>query len=115
MRIAALNALASSTRASTPSSWARLLVDAGTPLGVREHAAGLLAKANQPETRSQLLAALPDRAGPARSTPSPPDWPRAEEGGEKLLEPVAAGKASARLLQERAVAVRLETGQGCRA
>jgi putative heme-binding domain-containing protein len=84
-----------------------VLADAAAPLGLRENAAHLLAQANQPQTREQLIVAL--AAAPARLQNSiAAGLAGSREGAEKLLEVVAAGKASARLLQEPGVVVRLE-------
>jgi putative heme-binding domain-containing protein len=83
-----------------------VLADNAEPSTVREHAANLLAFVNQPESLEELIKVLP--TAPAKlqnaiavalaATPA---------GAEKLLDAVAAGKASARLLQERSVDVRL--------
>ena len=79
-----------------------MLTDADAPIELREAAAKLLGQANKPETQAQLLQALP--AAPARlQTTIAAGLAGSQEGGEKLLEAVAAGKASARLLQEKAV------------
>jgi putative heme-binding domain-containing protein len=85
----------------------RVLADAAAPLAIREHAATKLAQANQPSTRAELLQVLP--AAPARlQNTIAAALAGSREGAEKLLEAVAGGKASARLLQEPGVAVRLE-------
>jgi putative heme-binding domain-containing protein len=84
-----------------------ILNDAAEPVGLREKVAQTLAGINQPESHAQLLKALP--IAPARlqnviaahMTGSP-------QGAAKLLDAVAEGKASARLLQERIVQIRLE-------
>jgi putative heme-binding domain-containing protein len=84
----------------------RVLADAASPFALREHAANLLARANQPETLAQLVQALP--AAPARlQNVIAAGLAGSQPGAEKLLEAVAAGKASARLLQEPAVVPRL--------
>ncbi len=84
-----------------------VLADAAVPFPLRESAAGLLARANQTPTREQLLLALP--TAPARLQNSiAAGLAGSREGAERLLAAVAAGKASARLLQEPAVAVRLD-------
>jgi putative heme-binding domain-containing protein len=105
-RAAALNALAAIDSKRHAAVIGRVLADAESPIGLREHTARLLAQANQAETQAQLLAALP--TAPARlQTVIAAELARNKTGGEKLLEAVATGKASARLLQERAVEVRL--------
>jgi putative heme-binding domain-containing protein len=106
-RVAALNALAALGARRHAPVLGRVLADASAPVGLREHAANLLARANQPETQAELLQALP--AAPARlQNVIAAGLAGSSAGAEKLLQAVAAGKASARLLQERAVALRLE-------
>jgi putative heme-binding domain-containing protein len=84
-----------------------LLADGAAPAGLREAAANLLAQANQLETREQLLRTL--TAAPAQLQHTiAAGLAGSREGAEALLQAVTAGKASARLLQEPAVAVRLE-------
>ncbi len=106
VRQAALNALAAIDAGKHAGTLGRVLMDAGLPLATRQHAAGLLARANQPATREQLATAL--ASAPAQLQHSIAEgFAATREGGEKLLELVAAGKASARLLQEQSVTVRL--------
>jgi putative heme-binding domain-containing protein len=106
-RQAALNTLMTLDAARNASVVGKVLSDPAAPLSLRENAAGLLARANQPPTREQLLLALP--AAPARlQNAIAAGLAGSREGAERLLEAVAAGKASARLLQEPGVAVRLE-------
>jgi putative heme-binding domain-containing protein len=106
-RKAALTALVSVEPRGSVSQFGRLLADAGEPIELRHQAARVLAQVNQPAARTQLLDALPNATarlqseiavGLASSTP----------GAEKLLEAVAVGKASARLLLERPVQVQFE-------
>jgi putative heme-binding domain-containing protein len=109
-RQAALNTLMTLDARGNAAGVGKVLADPGAPLPLRENAAGLLARANQPATREQLLLALP--AAPARlQNAIAAGLAGSREGADKLLETVAAGKASARLLQERAVAVRLEAAR----
>jgi putative heme-binding domain-containing protein len=106
VRVAALNALAALEAGKHAGTLGKVLSDAATSYPVREHAAGLLARANQPATRAALLAAMP--AAPARLQNSiAAGMVLTREGAEQLLAAVAAGKASARLLTEKAVSVRL--------
>jgi putative heme-binding domain-containing protein len=106
-RVAALKALAAIGAPRHAPVLGRVLADASAPVGLREHAANLLARANQPETQAELLRALP--AAPARlQNVIATGLAGSSAGAEKLLQAVGAGKASARLLQERAVALRLE-------
>jgi putative heme-binding domain-containing protein len=106
-RRAAINALLVFDNVRNAAVVGRVLADPAAPLAVREHAVAKLAEANQPATREQLLQALPTVPARVQNTIAA-GLAGSREGAEKLLEAVAAGKASARLLQERAVAVRLE-------
>jgi putative heme-binding domain-containing protein len=81
-----------------------ILADSAEPAGVREKAANLLGQINQPESLEELVKALP--AAPARlQNVIAVALARTQAGAEKLLGAVAAGKASARLLQDRQVEV----------
>ena len=85
----------------------RILRDAGEPVEVREQAGNLLNGTGKPEARSLLVEALataPARLQAAIAT----GLAQTRPGAEALLGAVALGKASARPLQERGVAVRLE-------
>ena len=105
-RIAVLNALAAIDAARHIALLGRVLADATQPIEVREHAAGLLARINRPESHESLLAGL--QTAPGRlQTVIAMGLAGNGAGAEKLLQAVAAGKASPRLLQERAVEVRL--------
>jgi putative heme-binding domain-containing protein len=84
----------------------RVLADASAPITLREKSAGLLGLINQPESQAELLKALssaPGRLGAAIAAALAGSRP----GAEKLLEAVALGKASPRLLLERQVEVKL--------
>jgi putative heme-binding domain-containing protein len=83
-----------------------VLADASEPIELREKAANILGGLNQPTAQEELvknLALAPQRLqviiGFALAG--------SKTGAEKLMEAVAAGKASPRLLQERGVEVRL--------
>jgi putative heme-binding domain-containing protein len=105
-RTAALNALVGIDPKGHILLLGDLVRDAGESQAVQDHAANLLALINQPESREELLAVLP--TAPARlQTVIASGLAVSPAGAEKLLEAVAAGKASARLLQERPVEVRL--------
>jgi putative heme-binding domain-containing protein len=107
LRQAALDALIALDNRHNAAAVGGVLADPGAPMPLREHAAELLAQANQPPTRQQLLAALPVSPAPLQNTIAE-CLAGSRAGAEELLRAVAAGKASARLLQERGVAVRLE-------
>ncbi len=93
-------------RRSTPRPSAPSSAIPRVPSRLRENTAALLAKANQPETLDQLVKAL--ASAPARlQNKIAADLAGGPAGAAKLLDAVAAGKASARLLQEKAVEVKL--------
>ncbi len=106
-RASALAALAAIDPPGAIPTLGRILRDAAEPVEIREQAAGLLAGSGKPEARSSLVEALataPARLQTAIATGLAVNRP----GAEALLGAVAAGKASARPLGERGVAVRLE-------
>jgi putative membrane-bound dehydrogenase-like protein len=106
LRNAAMTGLANLDAKKHAAILGAILADAESTIPVREHVAGLLAKANQPETLDQLVKAL--ASAPARlQTPIAAGLAGSREGAANLLDAVAAGKASARLLQEKAVEVKL--------
>jgi putative heme-binding domain-containing protein len=105
-RTAALNALVAIDPKGQTGFLAQILGSSAEPIPIREHAAALLGKANQAEALAELVRTLP--AAPARlQNLIAAELARSRAGGEKLLEAVAAGKASARILQERLVELRL--------
>jgi putative heme-binding domain-containing protein len=105
-RAAALTTLAMLDVGKHAGTLGEVLSDAESPISLREQAANLLARANAAPAQGQLLQVLP--AAPARlQTVIAAGLAGSRQGAEKLLEAVATGKASARLLQERAVEVRL--------
>ncbi len=69
---------------------------------VRLQAVGVLARLNTPESRTQLVNGLAI-APAALQTSIATALATSKEGGEALLQAVEAGKASARLLQEKGV------------
>jgi putative heme-binding domain-containing protein len=106
LRIAALQSLAAIDEQRHTALSGRIVADAAAPLKLREEATQILARLNHNEALNQLVGALP--LVPARmQTFIAAHLAGSRAGGEKLLEAVAAGKASARLLQERFVEVRL--------
>jgi putative heme-binding domain-containing protein len=109
-RKAALDALANIDARQHAAVFGGVLGDAEAPFALREQSANLLARANQPETQAELLKVLP--AAPARlQTVIATGLAGSPAGAEKLLEAVKTGKASARLLQEPAVALRLKASR----
>jgi len=88
------------------STLGRVVVDASEPDAIREKTAALLAAANQTEARDALINALPTAPGRLQSAIAT-GLVQTAPGAVRLLETIKAGKASARLLQERGVEVRL--------
>src|SRR5262249_43793623 len=84
--------------------------DSSVSIGLREHAANTLAGANQKKTHEQLLAALPVVSAKLQTTIAA-GLALSKEGADKLLDAVAGGKASARLLQDPVVRQRLQTAK----
>jgi putative heme-binding domain-containing protein len=85
---------------------ANLINSQDEAIEVREQIAGSLASTNSPAAHMALVKAL--ETAPARlQTTIALGLAGSSQGGEKLLEAVAAGKASARLLQETAIGIRL--------
>jgi putative heme-binding domain-containing protein len=84
----------------------RSLADPAAPLAIRERAANLLAEANRADATAELLRSLP--TAPERlALPIARGLANSRSGTEQLLELVSAGKASARLLQDPAVQIRM--------
>jgi putative heme-binding domain-containing protein len=107
-RVAALGALASVDRSGAVDRLGRLLRDPLEPLEVRERAGGLLVDDGRPASRALAVEAL--ATAPARlQTAIATGLAQNKEGAEALLAAVAAGKSSARPLQEPGVATRLAT------
>lgn len=84
----------------------KLLNDAAESAGMRDQLANLLAGVNQPESRTELVKALP--TAPARlQSVIATGLAGSPQGIDLLLEAITAGKASARLLLDRPVEARL--------
>jgi putative heme-binding domain-containing protein len=105
-RLAALNALVAIDPKKAIDVLGKLLADAAESPTLRDETAKLLGQINKPEAQEELLKVLP--TAPARLQGSiAVALAATKTGAEKLLEAVQTGKASARLLQERPVEVRL--------
>ena len=110
LRTAAIAALGNHDVSKHAVTLGKVLGDSTQAIELREQAATQLARANQTATRNQLVAALP--TAPARLQNSiAAALASNKEGAELLLETIATGKASARLLQERGLVVRLEAAK----
>jgi putative heme-binding domain-containing protein len=106
LRTAALNGLAALDAVRHTTAIGAVLNDSEAPPPLRELAANLLVRANQTETLNVLVKALP--TAPARlQTVIAAGLAASANGAELLLKTIEEGKASARLLQERAVEVKL--------
>ncbi len=105
-RKAALEALAQLDARRHAAVLGGVLADSQSPIALRERSANLLAQANQAKTQAELLKFLP--TAPARlQTVIAVGLAASPAGAEKLLEAVKTGKASARLLQDPGVKLRL--------
>jgi putative heme-binding domain-containing protein len=94
-------------RANLPAV-AGVLADAAAPIVLREWAAYLLGGQHNSDAQAALLFNLP--VAPERLQAAIAGaLVQRREGADALLQAIAAGKASARLLQERSVTIRLES------
>jgi putative heme-binding domain-containing protein len=107
VRLAALAGLGSFDPRPFVSTLGTRLADASESVALREKVAQSLAAINAGEARATLLAALP--TAPARlASGIAAGLAGSADGAAALLDAVAAGKASPRLLQERPVQVKLD-------
>ena len=105
-RSAALSALTATDPTGFLPLLGEVLADTSAPPGLRERAAHLLAGTNQPDAMKRLADSLP--TAPERLARAIANGLAGHRGGaEKLLEVVGSGKASARLLQDPGVQIRL--------
>ncbi|HZW31129.1 MAG TPA: c-type cytochrome, partial [Isosphaeraceae bacterium] len=106
-RTGALAALVAIDPTGNESLVGSVLRDPGSVMEYREYAAGLLANIDRPEPRKLLVEMLP--LAPERlQTAIAAGLARRRDGAPALLDAIAAGKASARLLQDQRVAVGLK-------
>jgi putative heme-binding domain-containing protein len=106
-RQAALDALVAINARDQIPLLGRLLGETAETMSLREHSALLLARINQSEAHTEVLKAL--AVAPARlQNMIAIGLAGSRQGAGRLLEAVAAGKASARLLQERWVELQLQ-------
>jgi putative heme-binding domain-containing protein len=105
-RKAALDALLAIDPKGSIGLFSRILGDGAEEIGLREHAAGLLGRLNKPEAHAELLKTL--AVAPARlQNVIAVHLAGSSQGAEKLLDAIASGKASARVLQEWFVHINL--------
>ena len=110
VRETALSTLASSNPSKCTSVLAAVVADAGEPIALRTKATQLLGDVNRPESRAALVNGLttaPQQLAVAIAAA----LATSPQGAEKLLAAVVAGKASAQLIQERQVVLRLNQSQ----
>jgi putative heme-binding domain-containing protein len=106
LRVAAIDACMANDAAGSSPLLMTILSNPSEPLALRQKAASALAGVDTAEARDSLLAQL--RIAPERlAVEIASALAEHKEGGELLLADVAAGRASPRLLQERAVQGRL--------
>jgi putative heme-binding domain-containing protein len=107
-RIRALAALSAIDPRANLATIAAVLADGSLPVEIRAGAAGLLGTINRPEAQAALLSNLPTAPDRLQSAITAAVV-RRREGANALLQTIAAGKASARLLQDRGVTIILES------
>jgi putative heme-binding domain-containing protein len=106
-RSAALTALAAIDPAGNEALMKGVLLDPAAAMALRQTAAGLLAASGRPGALRILVEAMPVAPGPLQAAIAA-GLARRRDGAEALLDAIAAGKASARLLQEQPVAIALK-------
>src|SRR5262249_12246098 len=105
-RVTAMTALTGMNVKRAIPLMGQVLQDVAEPIALREKASALLAGANRPDAIAELIKAL--TAAPHRlATAIANGLAATRPGAEKLLDTVAVGKASALLLQDPVVGVRL--------
>ncbi|HLN28528.1 MAG TPA: PVC-type heme-binding CxxCH protein [Gemmataceae bacterium] len=106
-RRGALDALVAMDAKGNIGLFSHVLEDSAEPMGLREHLAGVLGGLNQPDAHAELLKTLAIAPAQLQSAIAVA-LAGSSQGAAQLLDAVAAGKASARLLQEWPVHVRLD-------
>ena len=107
LRKNAIAAAVSLDAARSQQPLSAILLDDTEDLTVREQVASALASINQPKTNDVLVGAL-TKAPAALQATIALGMAGSKQGGDKLLDSIAAGKASPRLLQDRGVALKIE-------
>ena len=108
-RSAALTALAAIDPAGNEAMLKGVLLDPAAAVELRDTAATLMAASGRPAAIRILIEALPVAPGRLQAAIAA-GLGRRRDGAEAMLDAIAAGKASARLLQEQPVAVALKQG-----
>jgi putative heme-binding domain-containing protein len=98
----ALAALPSLNPRAALAPLGQVLENASEPFVLRDRAASVLATIDRPEPQAELLKVLPTAPGRLQLTIASA-LARRKSSAEALLDTIAAGKASARLLQESGV------------
>ncbi len=106
-RSSALTALMAIDSAANEPLVSNVLRDSAAPIELRETAAGLLAASGRPNAPRVLVEMFALAPGPLQ-TAIANGLARRRDGAEALLDAIAAGKASARLLQDQRVALALK-------
>jgi putative heme-binding domain-containing protein len=101
-----ITALVAIEPAKTITTLGDMLSNEKEPIGLREQIAGALASTNSAEAHAALVKALQHSSARLQTTIAI-GMAASAAGGERLLQAIEAGKASPRLLQDRAVEVRL--------
>src|SRR5204863_1501129 len=101
-RAAALAALAALDARKHAVTIGAIVRDSGVPASLRDRAARVLGTLNLREARGELVASFPNASGPLAAAIAA-SLVNTPAGCEELLNAVAAGKASPRLLQDRAI------------
>jgi putative heme-binding domain-containing protein len=107
-RMHALAALTAIDPKANLAAVGNVLADATAPMAMRERAANLLGNLDLAEAKTVLLANLPSAPERLQSAIAQA-LVRRRPGADSLLQAIAAGKASARLLQQRPVTISLES------
>jgi putative heme-binding domain-containing protein len=107
-RMYAMAALSEIDPRANLATIAGVLADGSLPLGMRAESARLLGTINRGESQAALLSNLPFAPDHLQSAIAAA-LVRRRDGADALLQAIAAGKASARLLQDRGVTIILES------
>ena len=106
LRQASIAALINIDAAAAVKPLTAMLVDEKEAIEVRIQVAGALAGTNHPDAHQALLASLQGAPARLQSTIAL-GMAGSPQGGDRLLQAIEAGKASPRLLQDRAIELRL--------